>query len=70
MANAVEEKEFRHDEGLDEHDGACYDDGDEGYDVDHADCVEDNVARPSQRALEERHSLVEEAATNVEEELL
>lgn len=33
MADGVEEEELRDDEGLDEHDGACSDDGDEGYDV-------------------------------------
>lgn len=58
MTDAVEEKKLRHDEGLDEHDGACSDDGDEGYDVYYADSIENNVARPSQGALEKRHSLI------------
>lgn len=58
MGNAVEEEELRDDEGLDEHDGACSDDQDEGYDVPYADCVEDNVARPCQGAFEKRHSLI------------
>lgn len=33
MANSVEEEELRDDEGLNEHNGACSDDGDESYDV-------------------------------------
>lgn len=56
MANAVEEEELGDNEGLDEHDGACSDDGDESYDVHYADCVEYNVARPGQGAFEKRHS--------------
>ena len=58
MTDAVEEKKLRHDEGLDQHDSAGNDDGDEGYDIYYADSIEDDVARPSQRALEKRHSLI------------
>ena len=61
MADAVEEEEFRDDEGLDEHDNAGCDDSQKGNYVHHADDVEDDVPRASHGvagstgALEARH---------------
>ena len=55
MGNGVKEEEFRDLEGLDQHTEACGDNGDERDDVADPDDVEDNVARASQRALEEWH---------------
>ena len=61
MADTVEEEELRDDEGLDEHDRAGGDDGQQSDDVEDADDIKDDVAWASQgvagatRAFEERH---------------
>ncbi len=58
MADTVKKEEFRNDKGLDQHDGACDYDGHETNNVHDANCVEDDIARASQRAIKERHRLL------------
>ena len=58
MADAVEEEEFGDHKGLDQHDRAGSNDGDEANYVHDADGVENYVAWTGQGALEERHYCV------------
>lgn len=51
VADGIKKEELGNDEGLNQHDGTCGNNGDETYDVHHTDDVEDDVAWTSQRSL-------------------
>ena len=55
MADSIEKKKFTNNESLHKHHEGCCEDGEKANYVADANDVEDNVARTSQGAFEERH---------------